>query len=104
MQALLQSGRLHLPRTAEAQALADELLNYEIKVSEDANDRYGAFRVGKHDDLVTALGLAVFDEPAGVGTPVSGGAPRMFRADSRELGVPWYGPGLSGAPTRAGGW
>jgi len=24
-----------------------------------ANDRYGAFKVGKHDDLVTALGLAV---------------------------------------------
>jgi hypothetical protein len=28
-------------------------------VSEDANDRYGAFKVGSHDDLVTALGLAV---------------------------------------------
>lgn len=25
----------------------------------DANDRYGAFAVGTHDDLVTALGLAV---------------------------------------------
>ena len=24
-----------------------------------ANDRYGAFKVGTHDDLVTALGLAV---------------------------------------------
>lgn len=59
MQALLQSGHVHLPKTDEAKALADELLNYEIKVDEDANDRYGAFKTGTHDDLVTALGLAV---------------------------------------------
>jgi hypothetical protein len=63
MQALLQGGRLHLPDTAEAQALAEELLNYEIRVDHGANDRYGAFRVGTHDDLVTALGLAVQTEP-----------------------------------------
>jgi hypothetical protein len=59
LQVLLQSERLHLPQTAEAQVLAKELLDYEIRISEDANDRYGAFRVGTHDDLVTALGLAV---------------------------------------------
>jgi hypothetical protein len=38
--------------------LSEELLDYEIRVDENANDRYGAFRVGTHDDLVTALGLA----------------------------------------------
>ena len=59
LQVLLQSERLHLPDTAEAHALAKELQDYEIRVSEDANDRYGAFKVGTHDDLVTALGLAV---------------------------------------------
>ena len=58
LQALLQSGLLHLPRNSEAEALGKELLDYEIRVTEDANDRYGAFRVGVHDDLVTALGLA----------------------------------------------
>ena len=63
LQALLQSSRLHVPRTAEAQALAQELLTYEIRMSEDANDRYGAFAVGAHDDLVTAVGLAVQVEP-----------------------------------------
>lgn len=63
LQALLQTRRIHLPRTREADALAAELLDYEIRVSEDANDRYGAFRVGTHDDLVTALGLAVQGEP-----------------------------------------
>jgi hypothetical protein len=62
LQALLQTDRLHLPRTPEAALLAQELLDYEIKVSEDANDRYGAFRVGAHDDLVTALGLAAQGE------------------------------------------
>ncbi len=63
LQALLQGERLHLPRTTEAEALAAELLDYEIRVSEDANDRYGAFKVGSHDDLVTALGLAVCYQP-----------------------------------------
>lgn len=62
LQALLQSGRVHLPRTREAEALAKELLDYEIRVDENANDRYGAFKVGTHDDLVTALGLAVQDD------------------------------------------
>jgi hypothetical protein len=47
------------PETAEARALASELIDYEIRVDENANDRYGAFKVGKHDDLVTAIGLAV---------------------------------------------
>jgi hypothetical protein len=59
LQALLQGGRLHLPQTAEARALAEELLDYEIRVDENANDRYGAFKVGHHDELVTAIGLAV---------------------------------------------
>ncbi len=59
LQALLQTGRIHLPGSSEARALAQELLDFEIRVDENANDRYGAFRVGAHDDLVTALGLAV---------------------------------------------
>lgn len=63
LQALLQTDRLHLPRTREAEVLAEELISYEIRVTEDANDRYGAFRVGTHDDLVTALGLAVCHDP-----------------------------------------
>ena len=59
LKTLLQTGRLHLAVSEEAVALQRELLDYELRVSEDANDRYGAFRVGSHDDLVTALGLAV---------------------------------------------
>jgi hypothetical protein len=65
LQALIQSQRLHLPDTPESGVLFEELMNFEIRVDEKANDRYGAFRVGTHDDLVTALGLAVqVDYPA----------------------------------------
>ena len=49
--------------------MADELLDYEIRVDTDANDKYGAFKVGTHDDLVTALGLAVQTD----GSPLEGG-------------------------------
>jgi hypothetical protein len=67
LQALLQTGRLHLPRTPEAEQTGKELLDYEIRVDEDANDKYGAFKVGSHDDLVTALGLAVQVDPSRAG-------------------------------------
>jgi len=63
LQVLLQAGRLHLPDSPEAHRLAQELLDYEIRIDQDANDRYGAFKVGQHDDLVTALGLAVQIDP-----------------------------------------
>lgn len=52
--------RIHLPRTQEAEAMQEELLNYEIKISDAGHDTYGAFKTGKHDDLVTALGFRVF--------------------------------------------
>lgn len=70
LQALLQSGTLHLPKTTEADTLARELGDYEITVTEDANDRYGAFRVGTQDDLITALGLAVQKDPPAPHNPV----------------------------------
>ena len=59
LQMLLQTGRIHLPKTPQTELLAKELLDYEIRVESDANERYGAFTVGTQDDLVTALGLAV---------------------------------------------
>jgi hypothetical protein len=60
-------GRLHLPRTSQAERLAKELLDFEIRMDENANERYGAFQVGSQDDLVTALGLAVQPEPVSLG-------------------------------------
>jgi len=55
---LFQTRRIHLPKTEEVARLRTELLDYEIKIDENGTDRYGAFKVGRHDDLVTALGLA----------------------------------------------
>jgi hypothetical protein len=63
LQVLLQSGQIHLPKTAEAQALIDELLSYEIRVTDAGHAQFGAFKTGAHDDLVTALGLAVWQPP-----------------------------------------
>jgi len=61
LQALLHAGRLSLPHTPEARALASELLTYEIRVRPNGGTSFGAFRAGTHDDLVTAVGLAVVD-------------------------------------------
>jgi hypothetical protein len=60
LQAALQQTRLLFPPAMrDARQVQDELLNYEIRVDENAHDRYGAFAVGAHDDEVTAVGLAL---------------------------------------------
>lgn len=58
LQTLLGTGRLHLPPGHEMEALADEMINYELRVDAKGHAKAGAFRVGTHDDLVTAVGLA----------------------------------------------
>ena len=55
--------RRQLTALQEEDALARELQDYEIKADQDANEKYGAFKVVTHDDLVTALGLAVQQQP-----------------------------------------
>jgi len=62
LKVLFQTGRLHLPRTREAETLRSELIEYDVRLDDDADNRPGAFRVGTHDDLITALGLAVQDD------------------------------------------
>lgn len=64
LQMLLQNGRIHLQaKHPKALAMKNKLFEYEIEIDQNANDRYGAFRIGMHDDLVTALGLAVQVDP-----------------------------------------
>jgi hypothetical protein len=58
LQSLLQQGTLHLGHTSSAVELVDELLHYELRAGPES-DRYGTFASHRHDDLVTALGLAV---------------------------------------------
>lgn len=62
LQVLLQTQRIHLPDNDESQVLIDELMNYELKVSENAHLTMGA-KTGAHDDLATGLGLACFETP-----------------------------------------
>jgi hypothetical protein len=64
MQVLLQNERIHLPKTPEAQALVNELLTFEIRVSDNGHASFGVFKTGSHDDLAVALGLAVWENPA----------------------------------------
>jgi hypothetical protein len=64
LQVLFEQGRIVLPKgSAIIDAMLEELTVYEIRITPDANDLYGAFAVGAHDDLVTALGLACLEEP-----------------------------------------
>ena len=72
LQALFQGERLHLSRhDPEAETMTRELLDYEIRVDQNANDKYGAFRVGTHDDLVTALGLATQTDGHPIGEAIA---------------------------------
>ncbi|NLF03389.1 MAG: hypothetical protein GX601_20700 [Anaerolineales bacterium] len=59
---LAQDGRLHLPAGAPQVAeLVQEMKDYQVRVTEAAHAVYEA-KAGAHDDLVTALGLACWDD------------------------------------------
>lgn len=64
LQALFQTGRIELRRDhPRAATMKQELLDFEIRVNDRANEQSGAFKVGSHDDMVVALGLATLFEP-----------------------------------------
>ena len=64
LQSLAQTDRVYLPPDhAEAAAMMRELQDYEIRTDPDGDAKFGAFKTGRHDDLVTALGLAVVSDP-----------------------------------------
>jgi hypothetical protein len=44
----------------DAETLIRELQNFTVKITDAANDTYGAWREGTHDDLVLAVALAVW--------------------------------------------
>ena len=61
LQVLFQSGRLKIAdKLPEAQILVKELLGFQVKISLDAHDSYGAWREGTHDDLVLSVALAAW--------------------------------------------
>lgn len=61
VQVALQQGRLQIARALpEAETLIHELTNYKVTISDAGHDSYGAWRESIHDDLVFAVGLAVW--------------------------------------------
>ena len=57
LQVLLQSSRLKVAKLPEALILQREMGNFRVKITQSANDQYGAWRDGEHDDLVLAVAL-----------------------------------------------
>lgn len=59
--ALFDAGQISLTkRSKEIDAMLEELQNYEIRVSSEGRDQFGAFKGGSYDDLVTSLALATW--------------------------------------------
>jgi len=60
-QVLLQADRLKFAAgLPEVKTLVNELLSFEVKITEGGHDAYGAWREGAHDDLVFAVALAAW--------------------------------------------
>ena len=57
----LQNRKLKIAESLQlAETLSRELQNFTVKITDAANDVYGAWREGTHDDLVLAVALAVW--------------------------------------------
>lgn len=60
-QVALQTSRLKIAaELPEAQTLVGELQSFQVKITTAANDTYGAWREGAHDDLVLAVSMALW--------------------------------------------
>jgi hypothetical protein len=58
-QVLLQTRRLRFAaEMPHVKTLVEELLKFEVKITEAGHDTYGSWREGAHDDLVFAVALA----------------------------------------------
>jgi hypothetical protein len=61
LQTTLQANRLMFAEgLPDVPTLVNELLAFQMKITTAGNDTYGAWREGTHDDLVLAVGLAVW--------------------------------------------
>jgi hypothetical protein len=59
LQVVMQARRLQIARSLpDAALLVRELQNFQVKITAAANETYGVWRDGQHDDLVLAVALA----------------------------------------------
>jgi hypothetical protein len=78
LQVVLQGRRLQIARSLpDAATLVRELQQFQLKITAAANEVFGVWREGQHDDLVLALALACwwservppFEAPTVIPTP-----------------------------------
>jgi hypothetical protein len=61
LQVLLQARRIAVASTLPAAAtLVEELLAFQVRVTAAAHETFGAWREGRHDDLVLAVAVAAW--------------------------------------------
>ena len=73
IQVLLQAKRLRIARELPmAEVLVKELLDFQTKITLASNETWGAWREGQHDDLVLALGIALWLGEAMPSDPLAG--------------------------------
>jgi hypothetical protein len=78
LQVVMQARRMQIARLLpDASLLVRELQNFQVKITTAANETFGAWRNGQHDDLVLAMALACWwgerNPPAYEGMFSSGG-------------------------------
>ncbi len=69
----LQNRMLKIAESLDlSETLARELQNFTVKITDSANDVYGAWREGTHDDILLAVALAVWkaNQPVFRGIPI----------------------------------
>jgi hypothetical protein len=104
LQVVMQGRRLQIARSLpDAAALVRELQQFQVKITAAANETFGVWRDGQHDDLVLALALACwwsertppFEAP--IVMPIRGGErllERMTQSQTHAMRVGLFGLGL----------
>jgi hypothetical protein len=103
LQVVMQGRRLQIARSLpDAAALVRELQQFQVKITAAANETFGVWRNGQHDDLVLAVALACwwsertppFEAPTTL--PIRGGArllERMGQSQTHAMRVGLFGLG-----------